>query len=78
MDAMLRPSRMDTTLPVLMSMPILDPMSMPTHLGIMSPISTPIEEQTAARRITYTILSIYASRLAGVPHRYTTVSVIVP
>ena len=43
MDAMLRPIRMDTTLPGLMSMPILDPMSMPIHLGIMSPIITPIE-----------------------------------
>jgi hypothetical protein len=45
MDAMLRPIRMDTTLPGLMSMPILDPMSMPIHLGIMSPIITPIERK---------------------------------
>ena len=45
MDAMLRPIRMDTTLPGLMSMPILDPMSMPIHLGIMSPIITPIERE---------------------------------
>ena len=43
MDAMLRPIRMHTTLPGLMPMPILDPMSMPIHLGIMSPIITPIE-----------------------------------
>jgi hypothetical protein len=45
MDAMLRPIRMDTTLPGLMSMPILDPMSMPIHLGIMFPIITPIERE---------------------------------
>jgi hypothetical protein len=68
MDAMLRLIRMDTTLPGLMSMPILDPMSMPIHLGIMFPTITPIEREVRRNSIPLAIGVLIHARLRAL-HR---------
>jgi chromatin remodeling complex protein RSC6 len=60
MDAMLRLIRMDTTLPGLMSMPILDPMSMPILLGIIFPIITPIEREVKRNTPLETSILVHA------------------
>jgi len=60
MDAMLRPIRMDTTLPGLMSMPILAPMSMPIHLGIIFPTITPIEREVKRNTPLETSILVHA------------------
>jgi hypothetical protein len=60
MDAILRPIHMDTTLPGLMSMPILAPTFMPIRLGIMSPIITPIEREVRRNTPLETSILVHA------------------